>query len=516
MQKGKECGALIQWKWQLKMGALMAWLLPNPSYMMGQTNNLSTWSTEGVVWCGDPTKWLVDSTAESVSMNQLASPVAGHHILWGCPTMEPNQSDPAPWRSRVVWNQDVSGSNANRSTTLWAVPPSSDAAEAAEMLAQADLAGWLDETGGFSAGTNGSEDPLECHAPGMTPWELPSTCHDWSEPFQFDAEWTWDSNGLWTVRAWDERHHRQSWVDTLLQNQLGRPCIGINIDHTSSNGDRWKFGWQPLSAEWEFSNPMSVHVLDSSRLETTHWQTGEPSNSFQLEVHMACDNGDTLIHSIQSEATQCENVWQWALPCPLEAGHSLVASTMGEETIVWRDGAHRLSRNDLAFTEIMPDPTPATYAPESTYLELFNTSDLAFDPERLFLVDGDDTLSMQWVHNALKTIHQRGQHWIICDQAGAWHPSMDISVLKAIGWSGLRDAGEYIEVLGPNKSTLEDLTFFDTWWGNESQDGRSLSCVSSMACDNINNWKPDPNGASPGKPAEFIAQEVQWPNRSLS
>ena len=54
------------------------------------------------------------------------------------------------------------------------------------------------------------------------------------------------------------------------------------------------------------------------------------------------------------------------------------------------------------------------------FSEVLNTSSLAFDPTALLLVDGEDTLSLEWVRRADCEVVIPGDHFIIADVSAPW------------------------------------------------------------------------------------------------
>ena len=183
----------------------------------------SVWEAGGVMWCGIAGDWTW--TSDSLVVHTLNAQEAGTRVLWGCATTWPNTEVEADLRAHIHWHQGVSGSNANRSAVIWAEAPSSDPAEAVAMLSEFHHAGWLDNTGGVAAGTNGQEDPLVCHAPGMPIWELSPACHRWSEPFTFHGDWTWTGEQRWSAVAQDVHGRQDTWVvdktSRLSERHLG-------------------------------------------------------------------------------------------------------------------------------------------------------------------------------------------------------------------------------------------------------------------------------------------------------
>ena len=139
--------------------------------LSAQTMNLDSLEVAQVIWWGDLDHWTLTSASPSASHPfpswTLNASATGPHVLWGCPV--------TPWPTDMeldfVWEQRLQGSDANRSTIHWAHAPDHDPSEAAKLLVESQLAGWLDETGWMSAGQTGSQDPLALGAPQMGTWE---------------------------------------------------------------------------------------------------------------------------------------------------------------------------------------------------------------------------------------------------------------------------------------------------------------------------------------------------------
>ena len=145
----------------------------------------------------------------------------------------------------------------------------------------------------------------------------------------------------------------------------------------------------------------------------------------------------------------CSNNWTATLPQPVPPGQAARFSHLEDTLVVWRDGSTLLVPGDLAFTEIMADPTPAVHAPESTYLELVNLSAHAVDPTALWLEDSNEFHALSWPDGAAARTVPPGACWLVVDNAEPW-PSGDEHpiVVKATGWSGLRDDGESVAIVG--------------------------------------------------------------------
>ena len=487
--------------------------------LSAQTMNLDSLEVAQVIWWGDLDHWTLTPASPSARHPfpswTLNASAPGPHVLWGCPV--------TPWPTDMeldfVWEQRLQGSDANRSTIHWAHAPDNDPSEAAKLLVESQLAGWLDDTGWMSVGQTGSQDPLKLGAPQMTSWEAPPTCHQWGQPFQLEGQLTFSDSGQWTAELSDRDGRSSALVDTALTvHGESRICLGVQVNRTSSHDNDWRFGWSPSEpVEHEGSNEPRVTTLTlvepdiveafwdddvSGNMAHATWNAPSQDSPQPTWADMDLTQPGTQVPLIDLP-TICDNMTRWALPAEVPMG-SFSSLNLGSETYnVWRDGASKLTGQDLAFTEIMADPTPALHAPETHYLEVLNVSPWAFDPTRLFLEDQGEWHGLLVAESPNNTLVLPGQHWLIVQDLDPWTDSLASSaiVVKASGWSGLRDDGETVQLRSADGLVLETLSYDEAWW--TAQDGISLSSRWPIACDHPSVWQPDPEGASPGRAPMF-------------
>ncbi len=487
------------------------------THAQAQTQTFDSLQVGTTWWWGDLDQWTL---AEEDSLWTLDATSDGPHVLCGCQLGVSEQNLVA-----LQWHQGVHGSGANRSQVFFGASEGDNALESARQWALMALGDSLTSGVRLSAGESGSSDALRVERPGAPPLALDGTCHDWGAPFELD--------GLWRpFGAQDEAFHLQDSQGRSL-HVLDHPlnagteviCLGIKVTRTSSHGQDWAFGWRlrppPASQaklELALDGPQSLRGLISDAFEL------EPPEVF---LHQAWASSmpqppDAMpaVAGVQSLVPwapgSCSNTWTATLPEPVAPGQAARFSHLEDTLVVWRDGSTLLVPGDLAFTEIMADPTPAVHAPESTYLELVNLSAHAVDPTALWLEDSDEFHVLSWPDGAAARTVPPGACWLVVEDDEPWtlgdeHPI----VVKAAGWSGLRDDGESVAMVGA-QGELERVTFHEGWWDGTHQDGVSVSVVTPGSCDHPSTWKPDPEGASPGRlawPVQDTAhhQEVNAP-----
>lgn len=488
--------------------------------LSAQTMNLDSLEMAQVVWWGDLAHWT--STPASPSARYpfpswtLNASAPGPHVLWGCPVGGGSED----MDLHFVWEQMLQGSDANRSTVQWSRAPDPDPSQAARLLVESHLAGWLDDMGSMSAGQTGSQDPLTLGAPQMNVWEAPGGCHQWGQPFQLEGKMSFNDSERWIAQAWDQNGRSTTLVDTALAVQgEGSICLGFEVHRTSSHHNDWRFGWSPSPSEPAEVEPNEPSVTsltlvapdvvealwgEEVNASMTHANWTAPSQASPQPTWADMDpNQPGTQVTLVNLPTSCGNLTRWTLPVEVPLG-SFARLTVGTETHnVWRDGASKLVGQDLAFTEIMADPTPAMHAPETHYLEVLNVSPWAFDPTQLSLEDQGIWHGLLAAENAHHPLVLPGQHWLIVQDLEPWTDSIASSatVVKASGWSGLRDDGETVQLCSPDGLVLETLSYDEAWWTD--QDGISLSSRWPSACDHPSVWQPDPEGASPGREPTF-------------
>ena len=478
---------------------VLGWLAPlGPLH--GQT---ATTTRGGMVWYGDWNQWTWTDN-DSMPGWQLDAQEPGIHTLWGCPA-SPSNADTTGSGGFWRWRQGVAGSANNRSSWRWVHQPLEDPDASAEALFQWDEAGWLDESMGMAAGETGSDDPLRCWAPASAAWDVLPTCHAWANPFDLQGSFWLGDDGHWVVEAHDEHRRSLRCIDTSFASidADASLCVGWRVKCTTSNLSGWAFAWQPVPEEtvtpWVSETGESVSSWEASidGLGELQMQSWPPSPNAPFVKRLG-RHASTPI----PESEGCNNAWHCPIDPPLPLGE-FTQFVVGNDTLdLWVDGAARLEPGDLAFTEIMADPTPALAAPEATYLEVLNASPWVIDPTSILLHDNGQTHELEPVDEIRPWMPW--QRMVLADDPEAFEASGGVGcvgmLVKVRGWPGLRDDGERVSLMR-GIDTLETVEYNRSWWANDQQGGRSISIQVPEGCDDIRNWSPDPQGASPGCPS---------------
>ncbi len=156
-------------------------------------------------------------------------------------------------------------------------------------------------------------------------------------------------------------------------------------------------------------------------------------------------------------------------------------------------------RYDLIFSEIMADPSPPVYLPESEYLEIFNRSSHDVNLQDWTITAGNRKFVLGG-----KVIGGGGYH-LICDESAGWLYPSGLCSPAFTSSSVLTNAGQLVVLRNRQGEIIDALKYSDTWYDYafKSQGGWSLERVDNdYLCGSTPNWKASEalDGGTPGLP----------------
>ena len=165
------------------------------------------------------------------------------------------------------------------------------------------------------------------------------------------------------------------------------------------------------------------------------------------------------------------------------------------------------SRHDIIFSEIMADPSPPVYLPESEYLELYNRSKHPVNLEGWTIKAGARNISL-----SKKDIPAGGYH-IVCDEAAGWLYPPGISSPVISSASVLNNSGQLLILQNQQSEIIDALEYKHDWYADElkSEGGWSLERIDfDFLCGDTPNWKASesPDGGTPGLPNSVFGKTV--------
>jgi hypothetical protein len=216
-------------------------------------------------------------------------------------------------------------------------------------------------------------------------------------------------------------------------------------------------------------------VLDGNSAKRTRVSDLEFTKSV-ITLTNALTNGETYTITI-SGAKDCSGN-------PMEA--KIITLTLGKEPTV----------GDLIITEIMADPEPLVGLPNSEYIEIYNTSDVALNLSNVLLRDATTSRKLS------ATTIKAKSYLILCPSASANAFSVFGEALGLANWPSLTNSGEEISI--STTVTLDKVTYSDVWYGSQEKKdgGYSLELINPTSdCPSSANWSAsiDLSGGTPGR-----------------
>jgi hypothetical protein len=172
---------------------------------------------------------------------------------------------------------------------------------------------------------------------------------------------------------------------------------------------------------------------------------------------------------------------------------------------------------DVVINEFMADPTPVIGMPDAEYVELFNTSESAFDLAGWNLKNTNDDEILN------SFILLPGAHVIICDDSflSVFSEYGDVLIVSSL--TALSNTGDDLHLIDPEGEIIDEIVYTTSWYGGLpfSDGGYSLERKNPfLPCSSASNWGPsqNPDGGTPGtQNSIFIAGDLTPPElQSLS
>lgn len=444
------------------MGRLMqaAWWGAHAFVASGQTP----------IWQGDTAQWQCTFSAAT-----LDAQAAGSATIRRC--LEPPTGNGLDLRWR--WEQHLAGSNANRSTlTAYSLEP--------------DSVAWLT----LALGTTGADDPIEAEH-----WQggAPSTSS--LVPGQFaeglDAEFRWlvppgSETGTLLIRPVDEP------VYTPLLVAEGMPrCLALNAEFTASHTQDFRLEVVPECTY--VPDTLAPFILFGEVREDGRYHVQFSESLGQLPVGFWPGNMGALCTMETPSGIAClspPSGLPGGVPVPIR--FEAVEDTLGNAAEGLAAFALRIPEDwaqpgDLAFTEIMADPTPSAGFPETEWVEITNFSPTYQRIDDLILQEGPNASPLLALPPWDGFLEPGGRFVASSDTTQIAGAVRQAHVPLA---GALTDGGERLAISRLDGRILDELTYDRTWWQGVGG-GHSIALLQRGACGIAAHWGPE-SPASPG------------------
>ncbi len=275
--------------------------------------------------------------------------------------------------------------------------------------------------------------------------------------------------------------------------------FGLAYEYTSSK-DRLLF-----FDDFEFD---AVHVKDSLGPELLsynfishheiEWQFSEnvfPGDNFLIQIDGAIIPDSILftgnkLHTIFDNSFQNERDYHFAIS-GIQDKKQNIGSISGEF------GFYYPGFKDLIFTEIMADPSPVVYLPESEYLEIYNRSGHDIELENFVLKIGVKEL-------VVGSIILTEDSYLAFVYDGKSYSDSSLFQTLFTSSTGLTNGGLEISLWAPDGNLIDAVEYSESWYDNElkSEGGWSLERMDVFnLCGRDEIWtaSKNENGGTPGK-----------------
>lgn len=251
-------------------------------------------------------------------------------------------------------------------------------------------------------------------------------------------------------------------------------------------------------------------VLDSLRLYLEFSETMLPELIYQSNNYML--HGATLpVYPVDDS----DNKVILQLPAPMVPGSNytlkvwhltdLCANSMSDTLLYFT--FNNVFPNDLVFTEIMMDESPAVGLPEYEYLEIYNRSNHALQLENWTLTVGTTDKKLN------RATIEANQYLILCHSESVEAFSIFGQVMGIDGFQALSNTGTQLQLMDTLHQQICNVSYSSDWYQSSEKDdgGWSLEIIDpENTCSGITNWKvsENPLGGTPGQKNSVYAPNI--------
>lgn len=157
------------------------------------------------------------------------------------------------------------------------------------------------------------------------------------------------------------------------------------------------------------------------------------------------------------------------------------------------------NRYDIVISELMADPTPQVALPNNEWIELRNTSSIAFNLLGWRIGDATGVSGIMPSYNLLPD-----SSVIVCTASAVAAMSAFGPTISVTSFPSLDNTGDVIYLRSPQNRIIHSVSYSDSWYQNElkKDGGWTLEMIDTKnPCNGFTNWKAstDIKGGTPGK-----------------
>lgn len=365
----------------------------------------------------------------------------------------------------------------------------------------------FEEANGYAAGVNasGSSDRVSLWTieNGAITNLVAETDFDWNENTTGTIDITRNNTGSWTITASNRDKGETATATGVSSLYRNVKKIGFNFTFSQTrSGQLWvddililRENTPPAIVSAETTNNETIRVCFTEAIKT------EQLTAANFQIHN--DQGEQLainnitVISPDTILLHTGGINDLQLTLSAQNIEDLEGASGDVEPITF-DVPMLFAEHDLAFTEIMADPSPVIGLPEAEYLEIMNLSNRKIDTKGLKLRIKEQDYSLP------SKIVGPGESVILCSIA-------DSSLYKEFGtilglekFPSLLNTGTTITLVSPNETIIDQISYSDKWHGDaeKKNGGWSLEKIDpTRFCGDKFNWTAslDHSGGTPGK-----------------
>ncbi|HVN56752.1 MAG TPA: lamin tail domain-containing protein [Bacteroidales bacterium] len=310
--------------------------------------------------------------------------------------------------------------------------------------------------------------------------------------------------GLWQFSVADQKGTVSSTGYCNDPELFGIHWLGVFYRYTST---RDRLLWlDDISVSGTFGS-LSPPVISGLSVENENCLKIHFSNDISplsaIPSGISYDPGNSFATSVEIMDARTFLVC-FALPFPDRTGCRLAAMNICDEDSLctagtgWSFTPARAAPGDVAFSEIMADPSPRVYLPEREYIELVNTSGFIFNLEGWKLISGNDEFRLPEISIL------PGQFLILCNQADTGLFSVYGRYAGMKQFPVLNNAGKLLLLVDEKGRMIHGICYNEDWYGDvlKSGGGWSLEMIDNhYPFYSEGNWRASIawEGGTPGK-----------------
>ena len=312
----------------------------------------------------------------------------------------------------------------------------------------------------------------------------------------------------------DQVNYAEDWYKDVAKAGGGYALERIDFDNACAASENWIASTDPSGGTPGRVNAVQGQVFDTTAPQITKLTLVDDKNieivfsenittgladmanySISNAGHIAAIDLLSEQHILLNLATALDHsqLYQITVENLLDCVGNILADTSISLGIGLAPAA-----NEVIFTELMVDPSPAVGLPESEYVEIFNPSDKLLNINQLRLIDSKDTTHLQ-----VGLLLPKQYILLVATNNLPLFPN-NITKAGLVAFPNLSNSGESLTLLDPAGEVIDQVNYAEDWYKDVAKAGGGYALERidfDNACAASENWiaSTDPSGGTPGR-----------------